>query len=58
MKQGKVAKASLKHLVFYPAAKKTNYPTIVALHGRGTDEYDLLPLIESLQLPNALVVAP
>jgi len=58
LKQGKVTKASLKHLVFYPAATKTNYPTIVALHGRGTDEYDLLPLIESLQLPNALVVAP
>ena len=58
MKQGKATKASLEHLVFYPATTKTSYPTIVALHGRGTDEYDLLPLIESLEVLDALVVTP
>ena len=58
MKQGTATKASLEHLVFYPATTKTSYPTIVALHGRGTDEYDLLPLIESLEVLDALVVTP
>lgn len=58
MKQGKSAKASLEHLVFYPQTTATKYPTIVALHGRGTDEYDLLPLVETLGLNDVLVVAP
>lgn len=58
MKQGKAARSSLEHLVFYPGMTKTNYPTIVALHGRGTDEYDLLPLIESLKLTDVLLVVP
>lgn len=58
MKQGKTAKASLEHLVFYPDNSKSTYPTIVALHGRGTDEHDLLPLIESLGVHDALLVAP
>jgi len=56
--QGKAAKASLEHVVFYPDKSKNAYPTIVALHGRGTDEYDLLPLIEALGLHDALLVAP
>jgi phospholipase/carboxylesterase len=58
MKQGKATKASLEHLVFYPDRSRINYPTIVALHGRGTDEYDLLPVVESLGIPDALLVAP
>jgi phospholipase/carboxylesterase len=58
MKQGGSVKASLEHLVFYPSATATKHPTIVALHGRGTDEYDLLPLVEALAMNEALVVAP
>jgi len=34
-----------------------NYPTIVALHGRGTDAHDLVPLVESLGF-DMLVIAP
>ncbi len=58
LKQGKPITASLEHLVFYPDKASHIYPTIVALHGRGTDSADLLPLIESLELDDVLVVAP
>jgi len=58
MIQGKAAKASLEHLVFYPESTENQCPTIVALHGRGTDEYDLLPLVEALALKGVLVVSP
>ena len=51
-------KASLEHLVFYPSTATGKYPTIVTLHGRGTDEYDLLPLVESLELNDVLLVSP
>jgi phospholipase/carboxylesterase len=58
MKQRISTKASLEHLVFYPPAVAIRYSSIVALHGRGTDEYDLLPLVEALGLDNVLVVSP
>jgi phospholipase/carboxylesterase len=58
MKQEESVKASLEHLVFYPSTTAGRYPTIVTLHGRGTDEYDLLPLVESLGLNNVLLVSP
>lgn len=58
MNRGKAAKTSLDHLALYPSAKKTKYPTIIALHGRGTNEHDLLPLVESMRLPNVLVISP
>jgi phospholipase/carboxylesterase len=58
MKQGISAKASLEHIVFYPSTVASEYSSIVALHGRGTDEYDLLPLIEALGLDKVLVVSP
>jgi phospholipase/carboxylesterase len=58
MKQGRSAKASLEHLVFYPPTTATKCSTIVALHGRGTNEHDLLPLIEALALNEVLVIAP
>ncbi|HUK50881.1 MAG TPA: alpha/beta hydrolase [Terriglobales bacterium] len=51
-------KASLEHLVFYPSTTAGKYPTIVTLHGRGTDEYDLLPIVESLELNNIILVSP
>jgi predicted esterase len=49
--------APLQHLVYY-AEEKAQYPTLLALHGRGADAYDLLPLIEAMQLHDLLVVAP
>ena len=58
MRQEKSAKTSLEHLVFYPMTTAAQYSTIVALHGRGTDEYDLLPLIEALGLNEVLVISP
>jgi phospholipase/carboxylesterase len=58
LKQGISAKASLEHVVFYPSMAAKEYAAIVALHGRGTDEYDLLPLVEALGLDNVLVVSP
>ena len=52
------ASTSLQHLVFYPTESRTSYSTIVALHGRGADYSDLLPLIEALNIPGVLVIAP
>ena len=57
MRRGESITSSLQHLVYFPEEVKQNYPTIVALHGRGTDAYDLIPLVESLGL-EMLVIAP
>jgi phospholipase/carboxylesterase len=58
MKEGTPISASLEHVVYYPTTKAEKYPTVVALHGRGTDEYDLIPLVLSLGLTNALLISP
>jgi phospholipase/carboxylesterase len=58
VKQGKSIEASLQHLVFYPSEAAVRYPTVVALHGRGSDFTDLPPLIEALSLEKVLVLAP
>ncbi len=58
MKEGKSIEASLDHVVYYPSKASKKHPTIVAIHGRGTDEYDLLPLIFSLGVSEVLVVSP
>ncbi len=58
MKEGKPITASLEHVVYYPSKAAKEYPTIVALHGRGTDENDLIPLVYSLGLADALVISP
>ena len=58
MRPGRTIAASLEHLVFYPERTMAKYPTIVALHGRGADASDLLPLVESIGLTNLLVIAP
>lgn len=50
--------ASLEHAVYYPTKTADRYPAIVALHGRGTDEHDLAPLVFSLGLVDALVISP
>jgi phospholipase/carboxylesterase len=58
MKEGTPISASLEHVVYYPTAKAEKYATVVTMHGRGTDEYDLLPLVLSLGLTNVLVISP
>jgi phospholipase/carboxylesterase len=58
LKKDSSAAMSLQHRVFYPSVERTSYPTIVALHGRGADYSDLPPLIESLNIPGLLVIAP
>ena len=54
----KTIRASLEHIVVYPPSKREKYPTIIALHGRGADASDLVPLVESLGRGDALVIAP
>lgn len=58
MKEGSPISASLEHAVYYPATKAEKYATVVALHGRGTDENDLIPLVNSLGLTDALLISP
>jgi phospholipase/carboxylesterase len=58
MREGKPIAASLQHLVFYPDVSREEYPAIVALHGRGADAPDLLPLVQAIGLDDALVIAP
>lgn len=58
MKEGKTIPASLEHVIFYPTISANQYSAIVVLHGRGTDEYDLIPLVLELGLPSALVISP
>lgn len=58
MKRGNTVPASLEHAVYYPTKTADKYPAIIALHGRGTDEHDLAPLVFSLGLVDALVISP
>jgi phospholipase/carboxylesterase len=58
MKEGSPILASLVHAVYYPSRKAEKYATVVALHGRGTDENDLIPLVHSLGLTDALLISP
>ena len=58
MQEGSPISASLEHLVYYPSKKAEKYATIVALHGRGTDENDLIPLVYSLGLTDVLLISP
>jgi len=58
MRRGESIEASLQHVIFFPDKTESNYATIVALHGRGADAYDLLPLVESLGFDDLLVIAP
>jgi len=57
MRRSESITSSLHHLIYFPDEVKENYPTVVALHGRGTDAYDLIPLVESLGF-DMLVIAP
>lgn len=58
MKEGTPISASLEHVIYYPTTKAEKYATVVALHGRGTDEYDLIPLVLSLGLTDTLLISP
>jgi phospholipase/carboxylesterase len=58
MKGGSPILASLEHAVYYPPTKAAKYATVVALHGRGTDENDLIPLVHALGLTDALLISP
>jgi phospholipase/carboxylesterase len=58
MQEGSPIPASLQHVVYYPPQKAERYAAIVALHGRGTDEHDLIPLVSSLGLNDVLIVSP
>src|SRR5208337_4184421 len=58
MKEGSPILASLEHAVYYPPRKAEKYATVVALHGRGTDQNDLIPLVQTLGLTDALLISP
>jgi phospholipase/carboxylesterase len=58
LKQGRPIATSLDHYVFFPESSAGSCPTIVALHGRGANAQDLLPLIEAMALDDVLLVAP
>jgi len=58
VEQGRSIAASLQHRVFFPSTAREKYPAIIAIHGRGTNENDLVPLVLSLSLPNVLLVSP
>jgi phospholipase/carboxylesterase len=58
MRQGKPVQASLQHLVFLPDSTGKKSPTIIASHGRGADENDLVPLILALGLSEVILVTP
>ena len=58
MKQGTSILAALEHLVFIPTSHEKKFPAVIALHGRGADERDLVPVVLALEIPNLLVISP
>ena len=58
MRQGTPIAATLEHLVFLPMSGRKNFPTIIAMHGRGADENDLAPVLLALEVPDLLLVTP
>jgi phospholipase/carboxylesterase len=58
MKQGKSIAATLQHVIFLPTSAGKNFPTIIALHGRGANENDLVPLVLALELSDVMLVTP
>jgi len=58
VKQGKSIAATLPHLVFLPTSTGKEFPTIIANHGRGADENDLVPLLLALELSNLVLITP
>jgi len=58
MREGKAIAASLPHRLLIPESKGKAFPTVMALHGRGTDENDLVPLVSALKLSDTLLITP
>jgi phospholipase/carboxylesterase len=58
MREGEPIAASLPHRVLLPKSGGRSFPTIIAIHGRGADENDLIPLVSALKLPDTLVITP
>ena len=57
LRQGQSTVASLEHVIFYPGRTEEKYPAVVALHGRGANELDLIPLIQALGIDDLLVIS-
>jgi len=58
MRLGKSIPATLEHLVFVPTSEGREFPTLIAMHGRGADENDLASLVLELEIPNLLLITP
>jgi phospholipase/carboxylesterase len=58
MKQVRSVAATLPHVVLLPEIAGENFPTIIAIHGRGADENDLIPVVRALGLSNVVFVTP
>jgi len=58
LKEGRAISASLHHAVFLPTRKGGRFPAVVAIHGRGADENDLVPLVLSLERSDLVLVSP
>jgi len=58
MREGTPITATLEHVVFLPTSSAKNFPSVIALHGRGTDEYDLVPVVLALEIPELLLISP
>lgn len=58
MKETTPIPASLHHVAFRPTREGSKFPTIIAMHGRGADENDLVPLVLSLERPDLLLISP
>ena len=58
MKQGKSVAATLQHSVYLPTIAGKNFPTIIAIHGRGADENDLVPVVLALERSDVVLVTP
>jgi len=58
MRQEKPIVSTLKHQVFLPTFAGKNFPTVIAMHGRGANENDLPPVVLALEIPDLLLVTP
>jgi len=58
VRQRKSIPASLQHLVFIPNSAGRKFPTIIASHGRGAEENDLVPLTLALDLSDVILITP
>jgi len=57
-RKSETIQASLQHLAFLPQLKGDKFATVIAIHGRGADESDLVPVVSALELPDLLLITP